>query len=41
MANFATATLANLALNSIINYQKVPFHLAATDILTGITKTVS
>jgi len=40
MANFATATLVNVALNSIINHHKIPFHMAATDILTGKTKTV-
>jgi len=39
MANMATANLVNIALNSIINHKRVPFHLATVNILTGETKT--
>lgn len=40
MANMATANLVNIALNSIINYRKLPFHIATVDIKTGRVKTV-
>jgi PRTRC genetic system ThiF family protein len=40
MANMATASLVNMALNNIINHRKIPFHIASVDTRTCKVKTV-